>query len=255
MIFRSRRELYRAAASRLVKIALGSVREHGRFALVLSGGETPAGLFREMVRPGFRRKFPWNQTHFFWVDERWVKRESPESNFGAFERAVLKKARIPPQNLHPIDTTLSGPEHAARRYERELKRFWGPGIPSFDLVILGVGTDGHTASLFPGSPALRERKRLAAAVPKCGRPPLPRVTLTLPVLEKAREVMFLVTGRKKREIMTKLFFHPGGGPHPRGGKKRNGILPVTELRKRARLVEWFLDREAFPPRGWGPPPG
>lgn len=193
--------------------------KEGTFAVALSGGSTPRLLYEHLAKPSYRVRFPWPVTHWFWGDERFVPRDGPLSNFRMVREALLSCAPIPASNIHPIPTEGISPDEAALAYERGLKSFYGagslePGRPLFDVTLLGVGVDGHTASLFPGTAALKERERWA--VPVIGATPEPRITLTYPVLESCRRAAFLVAGKEKRAIFARL-------------RRGDGSLPAARL--------------------------
>jgi 6-phosphogluconolactonase len=182
-------------------LAISTARE-GIFALALSGGGTPRRLYELLAGPPYRDVFPWRRTHLFWGDERFVPHDDAASNYRMVRGAMLSQAPIPTANVHPVPTEGITPEAAAADYERELKSFYGaerldPARPLFDVNLLGLGPDGHTASLFPGTGVLEERERWVAAV--VGPKPA-RITLTYPALESSRHVAFLVAGKEKREI-------------------------------------------------------
>jgi 6-phosphogluconolactonase len=215
--------LARRVAGWLVDLAEA---RNGRFAIALSGGSTPKILYEMLAAPPFLERFPWSRTHFFWGDERFVPADDPQSNFRMTREALLSRARIPSANIHAMPTTGS-PEAAAAAYERELKAFYGaerldPSRPLFDVALLGLGGDGHTASLFPGSPALGEREHWVASVDDAKRGP--RLTLTWPALESARQTAFLVTGKDKREILDR--FRDGDKSLPAANLKPHGALTV-----------------------------
>jgi 6-phosphogluconolactonase len=177
------------------------------FAVALSGGSTPKPLYKCLAEPPYRDRFPWPRTHWFWGDERFVPHDSVRSNFRMANEALLSHVPIPPSNIHPIPTQGPDPAAAASEYERTLKTFYGtdrldPARPLFDINLLGLGDDGHTASLFPGSPVLTERERWAAAV--IGAKPEERITLTYPALESSRYVAFLVAGEEKQAVFARL---------------------------------------------------
>jgi 6-phosphogluconolactonase len=196
--------LARRVADWLLELATAKA---GVFAVALSGGSTPRRLYEHLAGPVYREVFPWSRTHWFWGDERFVPHDDPESNYRMALEALLSRAPIPAINIHPIPTEGIGPQAAASTYERELKSFYGaerldPVRPLFDATLLGLGPDGHTASLFPGTAVLTERDRWVAAV--IGAKREARITLTYPTLESSRHAAFLVTGKEKRAIFVRL---------------------------------------------------
>lgn len=233
-IFPDSDALSRAALEELVRIVSDAVKERGRFAIALAGGHTPAKLYQmwaQAEKGGMRT--PWERVHLFWGDERYVPREDPASNYRMARESLIAQVPIPAENVHPMPTGLPLPEKAAETYEAELRPFFGAGAPAFDLQLLGLGVEGHTASLFPGSTALEEKERWVAAVEAPAKPPQ-RLTLTLPVLNQARNTFFLVTGADKRAILTALREQStqGSGPYPAARVQPKG--PVV----------WFLDKAA-----------
>lgn len=190
----------------------------GVFAVCLSGGSTPRRLYETLAAPPYRDEFPWPRAHWFWGDERFVPRDDALSNYRMAREAMLARAPVPAANIHPIPTEGLEPDEAARAYERDLMAFYGarrldPDRPLFDLTLLGLGDDGHIASLFPGAPALAERERWAAAA--CAAKPPARVTLTYPTLESSRRTAFLVTGTEKRAALARLRGGDDGDPAAR----------------------------------------
>jgi 6-phosphogluconolactonase len=207
----------------------------GDFAVCLSGGSTPRRLYEWLATPGIASRFPWNHSHWFWGDERFVPHEHPDSNYRMARDALLSRVPIPDDNIHAVPTEGLSPEQAAVAYETTLKRFYGadvlsPERPLFDVTLLGIGEDGHTASLFPSQPALREHHRWAVAV--IGAKSEPRITLTYPALDSSRDVAFLATGDGKRGAVA-------------GAKAGNCELPAAMVRPVGRL-HWFTDRAAAP---------
>jgi len=192
------------AAGLTASAARSAVAERGRFSLALSGGATPGRYFELLAQ----EELPWDQVHVFWADERLVSPDSPDSNFRLAQERLLARAPIPEGNVHPMAGGDFPPLEAAAAYEAELRAFFGhEAFPAFDVIHLGLGGDGHTASLFPGQPALSERQRWVVPVNYAGAsPPVTRLTLTLPVLNAARLAFFLVSGPDKarlaREILT-----------------------------------------------------
>ena len=203
------------------------------FAICLSGGSTPHRLYELLATPEIASRFPWNRTHWFWGDERFVPHDSPDSNYGMAREAFLSRVPAPAHNVHAIPTEGLSPEQAATAYEATLKRFYGadilaPARPLFDVTLLGIGENGHTASLFPGQPALQEIRRWVVAV--IGTKSEPRITLTYPALDSSRDVVFVATGRGKRHVVTRA----------RSGDR---TIPAGLVRPVGRL-HWFTDRAA-----------
>jgi 6-phosphogluconolactonase len=231
-----------ADANALAQLAAEHVMAHvkdagDRLAICLAGGSTPARLYELMTSEPYRRAMPWGRIHWFWGDERLVPHDDARSNFGMARRRLLDHVPVPPGNIHAIATGSTNADEAARQYQTELHRFYGadqldPHRPLFDLVLMGVGPDGHTASLFPGHAELEERRRWVVGVHQPGLEPfVPRVTLTFPALASTREMLFLVSGHGKREIMTRIL--------------ANADLPATRAHAEGDLV-WLVDRDAAP---------
>lgn len=230
-VFQDGESLSRAAAEFIVAAAKQAVAEKGRCAVALSGGSTPKRLYSLLGSQPYRETVPWPQVHVFWSDERCVPPDHIASNFKLASDAFLSKIPLPAANIHRIRGE-EGPGKAARSYEEDLKSFFGSGVPSFDLVLLGAGEDGHTASLFPGSPALEERERISLPV-YLERPQYDRVTLTLPVLNHALQVIFLATGRAKSEVVSAIL-----------EENNPQRFPAGLVRPQNGAISWFLDREA-----------
>jgi 6-phosphogluconolactonase len=189
------------------------------FAIALSGGSTPRRLYEHLAEPTYRDGFPWSRTHWFWGDERFVPHDDALSNYRMVREALLSLAPIPATNIHAIPTEGVSPEAAASAYERELKSFYraerlDPARSLFDVTLLGLGPDGHTASLFPNTAVLTERNRWVAAV--VGAKSEARITLTYPVLESSRNAAFLVAGEEKRAVLARL-------------RRGDDSLPATRL--------------------------
>jgi 6-phosphogluconolactonase len=204
----------------------------GRFAVALAGGSTPRRMY-ELLASAERTNVPWDRVHWFFGDERFVPHDDSDSNFRMAREAMFVKAPVPAENIHPIPFAQS-PERAAQDYERTLQAWYGHDRleaqrPLFDVVLLGLGDDGHTASLFPGTAALTERSHWATSV--VGAMPQPRITLTFPVLESSHVVAFLVSGAGKREVLRRVW--------------RGDDLPAARLRPLSGLF-WFIDRAADP---------
>jgi 6-phosphogluconolactonase len=204
----------------------------GPFRVSLSGGSTPKTLYGLLAADDFRHRFPWPLVSWYWGDERFVPYADRESNYRMAHEAMLARAPVPAENIHPVPVDGT-PEDAARRYERTLQEAYGtatldPARPLFDVMLLGLGSDGHTASLLPGDPVLQERKRWVSVVSH-GRPEI-RITMTYPVIESSRRVAFLVAGTEKAAILRKI--HNG-----------DSQAPAARVRPRGELF-WFIDRAA-----------
>jgi 6-phosphogluconolactonase len=215
----------RHAAGLTARVARSAAAERGRFSLALSGGSTPARFFELLAG----EDLPWDLVHVFWADERLVAQDSPDSNFRLAREHLLSGAPIPTGNVHPMAIAPPGPttpEQQARAYEGILRSFFGgEGFPAFDVIHLGLGGDGHTASLFPGQPALSERGRLVVPVEYAkASPPVPRLTLTLPVINAARQVFFLISGSDKLRLAEDIL------------AGRGGAYPADSVRPAGRLL-------------------
>lgn len=192
-----------AAAAFLLTSARAAVRARGRFSLVLAGGRTPESLYRLLAAPPLVKQIPWSSIHIFQGDERCVPPDHPASNYRLAAASLLSPGLIPAANIHRMRGEEPDPSQAAVEYQRQVEEFLaGEG---FDLVLLGMGPDGHIASLFPGSPWLKARDRLVAAVTEpTGDPPLPRLTLTLPAINQAASALIMVTGPEKARIVDEI---------------------------------------------------
>jgi 6-phosphogluconolactonase len=229
--------LARAAAGRLLaRIAANT----GRIAICLTGGSSPKQLYELLATEIYRGKIPWDRVHWFIGDERFVPVSDSRNNM-AMARGIFLDRFAPASHIHPIPTDAANPDEAAARYEQELKSFYGsdaldPARPLFDLVLMGVGPDGHTASLFPGFPAVEEQARWVVGVPEANVEPfVPRVSLTLPALASCHEMLFEAAGAGKRAILTRVL----GGDN----------LPASRARSNGTTV-WLVDTAALP-EGFG----
>ncbi len=231
-VYDSIEDLSSAAADVVVSCSEQKDKPARGVAVALSGGTTPKRLFSILAADPYRARIDWSSLHLFWTDERCVPPGDRNSNFGMLKRTLLDEVMIPEGNIHRIRGEAD-PEAAAREYEVSLSSYFGKGsYPVFDLVLLGAGADGHTASLFPGSPALRERTRLA--VPVFREPPdLNRVSLTLPVLNHAAKVLYLLSGSAKAAVLHEILED--------GNPKR---CPAGLVKPERGTVTWMIDREA-----------
>jgi 6-phosphogluconolactonase len=207
-----------------------------RIAICLTGGSSPKQLYALLASDAYRGRIPWDRVHWFIGDERFVPPSDPRNNM-AMARKIMLDAFAPPSNIHPIPTDSGSPDESAGRYANELKSFYGAERledvrPLFDMVLMGVGPDGHTASIFPDYPAMGETERWVVGVPKANVEPfVPRVTLTLPALASCREMLFEVAGSDKHAILTRVL----------AGEN----LPANRARSNGETV-WLMDEAARP---------
>lgn len=228
-------ELAETAAGMIVDLATSAVAQRGRFTIALAGGETPRATYERLARQPLSEVMPWARTFVFFGDERGVPADHPDSNYGMAHRALLAKVPIPPRQIFRIPGDGSDPEAVATEYARtigeELKVRRGE-VPRLDLVLLGVGIDGHTASLFPGSPVLKEVFRTVAAVHAAAAVIPQRFTLTFPILNAAACVVFLVSGGVKAKVVKAAL------------AEGTATLPAGMVRPSDGRLIWLLDRAA-----------
>lgn len=226
--------LSHAAALKLVEsIANSSV---PTFSIALSGGSTPERLYR-LLAGDYAREIPWHRVHLFWGDERFVPPDDPASNYRMVRHALLDSITIPPKNVHPINTETDDAATSAALYARTLREQFGDDLPRFDLNILGMGDDGHTASLFPGGAYLENNDDSLVTVTQAPVAPHTRISLTMPVLCNARTTIFLVAGQKKHPVLKEILDDPNGS---------HGRYPaaMVEPRGDGELL-WMVDQSAM----------
>lgn len=237
-VFQDLDTLSRVAAERFAAIATEAVETRGRFIVALCGGGTPQTLYRLLAQLPYRDRLPCAQTHFFWGDERCVPPDHSENNYGQVQLALLSRLAIPPENIHRVKGELE-PALAAQEYAAELRHLArgdeGLAWPRFDLVLLGMGSDGHTASLFPGPVTAAElyQPTLAVTAHYQGRP-ANRVTLTPSVFNSARNILFLVTGADKAEALAAVLTGPFDPEH----------WPAQRIQPERGSVVWFINEAA-----------
>jgi 6-phosphogluconolactonase len=244
LIFPNLSELFSAACQHILQAGEQAIARQGYFSLVLAGGSTPQGVYRLLGQEG--GALDWSKVDFFWGDERCVPPDHPDSNYRMAWEALLACLPVPPENLHRIQAE-SHPVQAAQAYQEQVREYFrqtsrisglptsSPTIPSFDLILLGMGEDGHTVSLFPGTPALAESQRWVVAVDHNQPPPplVDRVTLTLPLINAAQEVVVLVAGENKAACLEQVFAGHSDPP-----------LPVQLIRPTSGELTWMLDQAA-----------
>ncbi len=235
-IYPTREDLSVAIAGHVALLAEQATEKRHRFTVALSGGSLIRILSPQLISEPLRTRINWSAWHVFWADERCVPLSSPESNYGLADRFLFKHIGIPRPQIHTIDDTLR-PSETAEVYASVLAEVFQPGadrFPRFDLILLGIGEDGHTASLFPNHPMLRETQRWVAPIFDAPKPPPERITLTLPVINNARHVLFVAAGKEKKSILSEVF---------RQDAHRPG-LPAEQVSPHDGDLEWFVDGAA-----------
>jgi 6-phosphogluconolactonase len=232
-ICKDKDDVARCLAARFVALAQDCAQRNGRFSVALSGGSTPRALYALLAEPEFCDVIPWEVTNIFWGDERCVPHDSPDSNYKMAKDALISHVPIPLENVYATDGQELDPARAAEQYEQEIVRFFklrAGEFPAFDLNLLGIGPDGHTASLFPGSAALGEHKRIVVAnyVEKFQTY---RITLTLPAINNSKTVIFMVAGHDKRAMVKTVL------------ETSPPVLPSQLISPVGRL-EWYVDEAA-----------
>ena len=225
-------ELSSQLAAAVVQVIDAAVHANGNCSLALSGGDTPRELYR-LLGSTFRSRIPWPRVHVFWGDERYVPHDHADSNFRMARETLLDHVPCPARNVHPIATHFPNVELAAADYERVLREHFRSSGPAFDVNLLGMGVDGHTASVFPGSPAVTEEKRWVLGVESSARPAR-RITLTLPALTRAANIYVLVAGQSKANALRHVLAE-GSDP---------AVYPAAGLRRTKGTLIWWTDRAA-----------
>jgi 6-phosphogluconolactonase len=233
-VLNSPEDLFQAGADEFIRLAGLAVRERGRFSVALSGGSTPRALYQRLAALP-PEAIPWSRIYFFWGDERHVPVDHPESNYRMAFEALLSKVPVPRENIFRVHSEEADAASAARDYEQKLRNFFqlkAGEFPQFDLIFLGIGPDGHTASLFPGSAGLEEKTSLV--IPNwVEKFQTHRITLTLLVLNHARNVIFLVSGHEKAAVLRQIL-----------DEKISPPLPSQRVRPVEGRLLWLIDRAA-----------
>lgn len=227
--FPTPKEVGQQAADYVAGLAEQAILRRGRFTVALSGGS-----LMDMIAPPLRRRqeeVKWSAWHLFWADERCVPLSHPESNYRLARRTLFDYVDIPLSQIYPIDDSLT-PSTAALVYQATLEQVFSGPWPRFDLILLGMGPDGHTASLFPGHPLLQEQKRWVAHLTDSPKPPPERITLTLPVINRARQVAFVVVGQNKAEALARV-------------RQGDSALPASLVQPLDGELHWFVDKAAL----------
>lgn len=228
-IWKDHEALSLAAAHFFVAACHQAIAKQGKFSVALSGGTTPERLYEILATPEFSKNIPWKKVFLFWSDERFVTHTSPDSNYYMARKSLLDHIDIPSKNIFPVPVS-GDPEENARQYELTIKKFFNNKKTSFDWLLLGTGNDGHTASLFPHTPVLIENRRLIKQV-WVEEKQAWRITFTYPLINKAKQIIFLVSGKEKARVVNAVFSKP---------VKR--VFPVQYINTEKSL--WLIDESA-----------
>lgn len=232
-VYENPQHLAEAVVQVFIREAVKSVEQRGRFMVALSGGSTPRLAHRLLSEEQFRKKVPWQSVNIFWVDDRCVPHDDPASNYGAADEDFLSLVDLQADQIHPMPVT-GLPETGAIEYEQTIRSVFtaqGDELPRFDCVFLGIGTDGHTASLFPGQEELWDKERLILAV-RGGNPHVDRLTMTLPLINRARHIVIPVSGRAKAVTLEEIFSQP---------EKK---YPIQKIKPVDGKLSWLVDQDA-----------
>jgi 6-phosphogluconolactonase len=223
------------AARRFVALAQAAISARGRFSVALSGGSTPRGLYQRLAQPPYHNQLDWSNVHVFWGDERYVPLDDPESSFRMAREALLTQVPIPAANIYPVPTVGGTPEAAAGAYAATITTFFDAEQPRFDLILLGMGPDGHTASLFPGAPELTTPSGdMVVVVRDAPKPPPTRLSFTLPLINAAANVLFLIAGGDKAATLREVL----------RGPLEPARLPAQGVRPAQGALLWLVDTAA-----------
>jgi 6-phosphogluconolactonase len=226
-------ELCSLVVQNILVVSQEAIKKHGQCRMALAGGSTPRGVYALMSALPYQHQFDWEHIHFFLGDERWVPVTSSRSNIKMIYETLGIVKKIPSANFHPVKTDVPNVQVSTKLYEKELRESFSTvsgDIPSFDIILLGLGEDGHTASLFPGHPAVEETGKIVASV-EAENLKEKRMSLTLPVINNASHIIFLVNGSSKTEIVSKIF-------------NEKNDLPASKVRAEHGDVTWYLDKSA-----------
>ena len=231
--FSNTEQLTYAAADYIANVAQESIASHGHFTLALSGGSTPKKLYGLLATEPYRSQIDWEKVQIFWSDERCVPPDDTESNYHLAQEVMLSKLPLSPNQIHRMPADEADRNAASEKYSQEMQNVFGEVLPHFDLIQLGMGPEGHTASLFPHQPSLHEKQRqvIPVIVPK---PPPPRLTFTPPILNAARHILFLVTGTEKADAVQAVL----------QGDYQPDEYPAQIVQPPQGEVTWMLDNPA-----------
>ncbi|MCC9138344.1 6-phosphogluconolactonase [Pontibacter silvestris] len=232
-IFEDKAHLSKAAAELFVQTAREAVQKNGRFTVALTGGSSPVQLYSLLAQQPYLEQIPWQQTFVFWGDERWVPLTDDRSNAKMAKETFLNKVPVPQEQIYPMWKDNMEPEAFAQQYEQQLQKHFGQQAPEFDLILLGMGDDGHTASLFPGTEVLHEESHLVQAYylePQS----MYRITLTAPLINQAKAICFLTFGSNKASALFEVL----------EGERNPEKYPSQLIKPQHGKVHWFVDENA-----------
>jgi 6-phosphogluconolactonase len=231
-IIQTTEALAKAAADKMLGISQQAIERNGRFVIALSGGSTPERLFKLLAKPPYLNQITWDKTFVFWGDERFVPSDDQRNNSNRAKSLLLNHVPIPAINIHPIPVDLK-PEESAKEYEKTIKKLFDKESPCFDLIFLGLGEDGHTASLFPGTDVVFENKKLVKEV-YVEEQSMYRITMTPALINQAHNIVFLVEGEKKAKILKTILTEP----------RQTNKFPAQIIQPEKGNLYWFLDKKA-----------
>jgi 6-phosphogluconolactonase len=231
-IIQTTEALAKAAADKMLGISQQAIERNGRFVIALSGGSTPERLFKLLAKPPYLNQITWDKTFVFWGDERFVPSDDHRNNSNRAKSLLLNHVPIPAINIHPIPVDLK-PEESAKEYEKTIKKLFDKESPCFDLIFLGLGEDGHTASLFPGTDVVFENKKLVKEV-YVEEQSMYRITMTPALINQAHNIVFLVEGEKKAKILKTILTEP----------RQTNKFPAQIIQPEKGNLYWFLDKKA-----------
>jgi 6-phosphogluconolactonase len=231
-VFKDVAELCESTANFIIELANESIALHGQFVLALSGGSTPNELYKLLATEEYKKRMPWEKTIIFWGDERCVGLDDKLNNAYVARTLLLNNINIPPENIYPIPVNLP-PAEAAIQYEEQIRYYFNGNLPIFDLIFLGLGENAHTASLFPGTEVLHEKKHWVKEV-YVEEQKMYRVTMTAKLINKARNIVFLVTGEKKAAVLKTILDSP----------YQPEIYPAQLIKPIDGNLYWYVDKEA-----------
>ncbi len=232
IVFENAATLQKSVAQKIIELSSIYIHEHGRFTIALSGGSTPSGLYTLLATVNYADQMDWKNVFVFWGDERMAGMNEKENNGYIAQKILLDKINIPPQNIYRINTTLT-PADAAKDYGNKIKTFFHSDLPSFDLILLGMGTNGHTASLFPHTDILHESKLLVKEVYLKEQNNF-RISFTIPLINNAAHVFFLVSGNEKAAMLHTIL----------NGEYLPESYPAQFINPKSNNLYWFIDEPA-----------